>query len=223
MPSANRGKTEAFILKWIGEMIPGPENQNIYKRLFASMSDKDFDLYMKDLESGKRTLAIYSPNLSKTSLKLERNLAIAKKLGHNFFERIWIGAKGNTPAYLTPIPYMVIDLPLRRASQMLIKKLAVADNNKSIDNLTGQLSSATKGCKVSLPELQVLSAMGCDSILTELIKYRGGDAKGLAAMNSMISRYGTANLKTLSGYSGGVESVRTFRTFLTAMHLKNEL
>ena len=42
-------------------------------------------------------------------------------------------------------------------------------------------------------------------------------------MNTMISRYGKADLKTLSNYAGGVDSARLLKTYLTAAHLSNTL
>jgi hypothetical protein len=56
-----------------------------------------------------------------------------------------------------------------------------------------------------------------------MMKFRGGDLKGFNAMNAMISRYGTANLKTLNNFASGVESTKTFSTYLRAMHFKTNL
>ena len=214
----NRAGAETFILNWINKITEDADNVIIYKNLFAKMTNSEFDVFIN-----KSMLPISAPNFTKVKLSVERNLKLAKELGHDFFQRIWIGASGGNPTYLTPIPYLVMDLPIRRASQLLIKKLAVADNNKSVDTLTGQLSSTTKGAKISYPELQVLSAMNLDKSITELMKYRGGDSKGFLAMNAMISKYGTANQSTLVNYSSGVESTRLLKTFLTCCHLKNNL
>jgi hypothetical protein len=155
---------------------------------------------------------------------LERNTALAERLGHDFFQRLWIGEHDGIPTHLTPVKYMVIDMPLRRASQMLIKKLSVQESDKTFDILSGQpTGEAKRGAKISFPELQVMAAMGLDKSITELFKYRGGDTKGRRALNAMINRHGTANLETLRHYAGGVESTRTVSTFLKAMHLSNTL
>jgi hypothetical protein len=220
---ANRAGVESYILKYIDALLPGSGNVEIYRRLFKGMSNPEFEGYMQDLESGKRFLTITAPNLSGPQLNIDRNLAIARELGHDFFERIWIGAQGDVPEHLTPIKYMVIDLPLRRASQMLIKKISIPDDNHTVDAMTGQPTGASKGARISYPELQVCAAMGLESTMVELVKYRGGDQKGGVAMNTMISKYGSANIKTLSQYASGVESTKTLKTFLTAMHLRNTL
>lgn len=219
----NRSKAQAFIIEQIEAMMPGSENKKIYEDLFASMDDDQFDAFMKDIEAGKKTLAIISPNFGKQRLSVKRNLDLAKKLGHSFFERIWIEGHGEVPTYLTPIPYMVVDIPLRRQAQLLIKKISIPEDNKTIDNLTGQPTGASKGSKISYPELQVLAAMKLDNCTVEMLKYRGGDMGGFVAMNKMISRNGGVSLATIEQYATGVESTRTLKTFLTSMHLENTL
>ena len=40
--TGNRKKAEEFILKYIGKIVTGNENINLYKELFSNMSDKDY-------------------------------------------------------------------------------------------------------------------------------------------------------------------------------------
>jgi hypothetical protein len=116
-----------------------------------------------------------------------------------------------------------MDLPVRRASQLLIKKISVPDDSRTVDALTGQPTGESKGAKLSYPELQVCAAMGLDNSMVELMKYRGGDNKGLIAFNAMLSRYGRVNLKSVEPYASGVESTKTLKTFLTSMMLRSTL
>lgn len=221
--SGNRSKAEAYILEWVQKISPGNTNVDIYKTFFKTLTNIDFDKLMDELSTGAKVLPIYAPNFGPDKLSLQRNLDLAKELGHSFFERIWIGAKDDCPKYLTPIAYPVLDLPARRASQLLTKKLSVTDNNNSVDSVTGQLSSTAKSSSISYPQIQVLAAMGLDNSIIELIKYRGGDTKGLIAMNGMIGKLGSANLKVLDNYAGGVASTASLKTYLTALHIKNTL
>jgi len=55
------------------------------------------------------------------------------------------------------------------------------------------------------------------------LKYRGGDIKGRRAYETLISKTGMASQKVLEGFSSGVESTKTLKTFLTSMMLKNTL
>lgn len=203
--------------------MPGSENTQIYKDLFAQMSDEQFEEFMKEIKNGTANLSIVAPNNHKYSLDLERNLKIADELKHDFFQRVWIHSNGQRPTYLTPIPYMIVKLPLRRQAQLLVKKISIPEDNKSVDDLTGQPTGKSKGSKISYPEAQVLAALGLDKSLNELLKYRGGDLKGFDAMNRLIARNGEVQLDALEPYASGVESTKTLKTILTAMHLKSTL
>jgi hypothetical protein len=92
-----------------------------------------------------------------------------------------------------------------------------------VDYLTGQPTGDSKGSKISYPEMQILASMGMESSLTELLKYRGGDNKGMAAYTGLLVNNGSVNIDTLKNYASGVVSTRTLKTFLTACHLKNNL
>ena len=217
----NRKAAEEYIYWLIGEIENGGDNVERYKRFFATLNNQQFEDFINGIADGTKILSITAPVGGKAKLSVENALRVAKLMKHNFFQRIWMPASGSIPSYLTPVPYLVFDPPLRRASQTLTKKLSVADQNKSFDALSGQTTS--QGASLTFPELQLLTAMGMDSTVTELIKYRGGDMKGLRAMQTSISRFGTAQQKVLANYSSGVVSTTTLKTFLTSMMLKSTL
>lgn len=219
----NRKAAEALILEYIEKMLPGSENPALYKSIFKAMDNEQFDRFIADIESGKTRLAIIAPNFNEKKLDVERNIGIAKELGHNFFQKLWIEGTGNTPTYLTPIPYMVLDLPLRRQAQLLVKKIAIPEDNKSVDDFTGQPTGKSKGSRMSYPETQIMTAMGLDNCLIEMLKFRGGDVDGFNAMNTSISRTGEVSLKAIAPLASGVESTKTLKTILTGMHISNTL
>ena len=221
--STDRKGAEQFILQYIEELMPGSENKKIYEDLFASMDDKAFDDFMNAIEKGEKHLAIIAPNLSKPGLDIQRNHRIAEKLGHNFYQRIWIQGVGDNPTYLTPVPYMVVKLPLRRQAQLLVKKISIPADNNSVDDFTGQPTGRSKGSKISYPETMVLAANNLDYSLNEFLKFRGGDLKGFDAMNKSIARTGGVSLKAIEPYASGVESTRYLKNLLTSMHLKSTL
>lgn len=219
----NRAAAEAVILKYVGMIAPKSENVDIYKKIFAAMTDKDFDEFIKDLEAKRKFITIIAPNFTESGITVENNLKIADKLGHKFFQRLWIEGDKDKPTYLTPIEYLVVDLPLRRASQTLTKKISVPKHNRVIDSLTGQPTGESKGAKISYPEVQLASAMGLENCMVELMKYRGGDVRGGAALAGMISKYGRANMKALAPFASGVESTKSLKVLLSSAHLKSNL
>lgn len=218
-----RQAAEDFIVSNIDHILPGSPNKQFYKQLFADMDDSQFNQWMQDLRDKKHSLALIAPNGGKQQLNIQRNIAHAKKLGYNFFQRIWIGGTGDRPTYLTPVPYMILLLPLRRQGQLLVKKISIPQDNRSVDDLTGQPTGASKGSKISSPEGQVMAANQLDQCLNELWKFRGGDTRGFDAMNKTISKSGSVSLKQIEQYASGVESTKTMKTILTGMHLKSTL
>jgi hypothetical protein len=219
----NRKETEDFIISHINAILGDNSNEHVYKEMFQNMSDKDFDKYIDDLESGNKYLVVIVPNMGKTKLSVERNLQLAKKLGVQFFQRIWFTQEGTQEKYLSPIPYMVLDLPIRRQSQLLDKKMSIPEDQNSVDIFTNQPAGKSKGGKVAYTELQVLTALGLDNCIIELIKMRGGDEGGYRAMSKSLKEKGSVDLNVLKQYSTGVQSTRTLKTFLTGAHLQNTL
>lgn len=231
--AANRKAAEAVVLEYIEKLIPVSGNVGIYQNLFASMDDAAFALWIEQLERKEIRLAVIAPNLTAhdegqhknhlTRLDIERNLAIADELGHNFFEKIWIDNGNDIPPYLSPIPYLVVDLPLRRQAQLLVKKISIPEDSKSVDDFTGQPTGKSKGSKISYPETQIMAALNLDNNLKEMLKYRGGDEKGFDALNTAISKTGGVSLKSIEKLGTQVKSTQTLSIILTCMHLSNTL
>ena len=219
-----RRAAEEYIYKWIGELLPGSENVKVYKELFAKMSDAQFDDLMHKLDRGDVILFLIAPNLSEHKVTIERNFAVAEKLKHNFFERLWLTDPATGVTYLTPVPYLVFDWPLRRQQQMRVEKQSIPENNRVIDELTGQPTGESHSSSLTFPELQVMYAQGLDAAPEEIIKFRGGDIKAFQRFNRSIVETGGASLSAIKAVEPSrVKSTETLSTLLTAAHLKNNL
>lgn len=220
----NRKAAEEFILKFVAKIAPNDKsNVEIYQNMFSQMSDKAFDDFMSSIESGNNRLAVISPNFGKTGISVANNLKLAKELNHQFFQKILIEGDEDTPTYLTPIPYLVVLLPLRRQAQLLVKKISIPEDSKVIDDMTGQPTGRSQGSRLSYPEIQVLAADGLDAATEEFIKWRGGDIKGMNAFNDSISKTGSVSMQAIQHLAGGVEATKTFSIYLNCMHLQNTL
>lgn len=224
--AGNRKAAQDVILKRIDQMSPGGPTTEIYRELFAKMDDAAFDVFMQKLKNREIGLVLVAPNLAdpKTRLTIENALKLGKEMGHEFYQRIWINpGDGVTPAFLTNKKYLVLLLPYRRQAQLLEKKARIPKHNRSIDEMTGQVTGESKGSKLSSPEIQVLAALDLPAMITEQIKFRGGDVKGYDAMVNMIDKTGAVSMDAIEHLAGGVESTKTLATYLTAMHLSNTL
>lgn len=219
---SNRQAATAEIIRVIEKILPGSGNKEIYEKMLGGMTNAQFDEYMGKLERGEEILPMTVPNLSKKRLSVERNLKIGKELGHEFFQRLWLTEPSSGTTYLTPIPYLVVDLPLRRQAQVLNKKISLPESSSESDVLTGQATGPAKGASLSFPELQALHAQGLDRTIEELIKFRGGDEQAFRALKEEMINKGSVSLDSIKTNSR-VKSTETLATFLKAAHLDNNL
>lgn len=222
--TGNRKAAEQELIACIEAILPGSQNTKIYQDIFKVMSDADFEQWIHDLDTGERYLALIAPELTEPSLSVERNLDLAEKWGHKFFERVWMDPQNGAPSYLSNDKYLIVDLPLKRQAQFLIKKISIPEDNRSIDTFTGQPTGKSKGSKISWPELQILAALGgFDETIAEFFKFRGGDLQGFNAMNNMIANTGGVSLHAVGSLGTKVKAVTSLSTLLTSMHLTNTI
>lgn len=218
-----RQAAEKLCLGIVAKMLPNGENLKLYQQKFEAMDDDQFHKFMIGLRDKTIRLVVVMPNGSKETVDIETNFKLAQSLGRQPFERVWMPATEKTRRYLTPIPYLVMPMAIRRQAQMVSKKISLPVDTKSIDFVTGQPTGDSKGAKVSYPEVKVLAAMGLDKTLEELMKYRGGDAGGFRAMDAILDKTGEVSLQELQPYSTGVKSTQAMNHFLKAAHLKGNL
>lgn len=217
-----RERATKELLYFIDQFAPGSSNRDIYAKRLEGLSDRQFGDLMKALERGDEVLALFIPNLSEHKLSLERNMAIAEELGVELFERLFLTDPDTGQVYRTTAHHMVVDLPLRRQAQMLVKKISIPETNRQVDERSGQSSS--KGSRVSYPELQVNAAKGLDNMTLELIKFRGGDVRAFNEMNRSILETGVASLEAIKAQGPtSVKSTQTLNVLLKSMHLDTTL
>ena len=211
-----------FAASIVEGMLPGTPNAELTRQRFEAMSDEEFRETMIKFQKGEDILYLIAPNGAKVKLNTQRNIELGKKIGHDFFQRVWF-TNPDGSKYLSNDKYMIVRLPLRIQSQLISKKISIAKHNNTIDDLTGQPTGDSKGSKISYPEVQAMAALGLDNTLIELMKLRGGDRGAFNSMNTLIARNGEVSIKSVLPYSTGVKSTDTLYTYLTSMHLQNTL
>ena len=179
---------------------------------------------MIDLRDGKKHLTIIIPNgMKEIKTDLQNNMKIAKELGFEFYQRLQITGSKTMPDYITPNKYLVVKLPVKRASQLLSKKISIPKDNKSRDLLTGQVTGDSRAAKLTNPEVQILLGLGLESSIKELMKFRGGDLGAGTALNNDLMRYGRGSQANSANMSTGVVSTKTLKQFFQAMHIRSTL
>ena len=191
-----RKQIEEKILSTMKIIEPGLTNYNRYEKMFKEMSDDQFDRFMNDLKDGKIKLTLLTPNL-KVFIKQEDLLNAADSLGLELFERLRFKDKATGKYFLTPNKYLITKLPVRRTRQFLMHKLSIAENDKRIDALTGQVTSDDKASSISYPEAQLMYARGLNNCITEFMKVRGGDIHAFATFKQQLEETGSIRMNSL--------------------------
>lgn len=222
MNAARKDATD-YAVKLLSKFAGKTESVKEIETMLNGLSDKGFDEYMKRVLEGDETIPYIAPNLSKTRLSVETNLKIAEELGHEFFQRLWLTDSATGEVHLTPIKYLVIDLPLRRLQQHLHKKIKIPEDNQHVDEMTGQVTGVSKGSKISFPELQVLYSQGLDESIRELFKFRGGDEVAYKALNRDALLTGLPSMNAVDGGDTQVKATEILSILFKSAHLNNNL
>ena len=216
-----REEVTAEIVKLLSMFAGYNDSVKITESMLNDLTDKAFFAYVEKLGTGEVILPYTQPNFSKTKVTIKKNLDIAKKLGHEFFQRIWITDPKTGRTYLTPIPYLVVDIMFARQQQHLEEKASIPESNRVIDELTGQVTGASRGSSLSLPEMQVMYAQGLTESIRELYKYRGGDVEGYRKLTQYRMHHGEASMAAVDDGTTRTKSGITLNVFLHGLHLKN--
>lgn len=226
MAIGNRKAAEALILKWVNKLDTSGVNGKMYKdEIFPNLNDRQFDEWMKKIESGSEYLFINIPNLTGKTVTVKNNLKVAEEMGVKLFQKITQTDELTGKRYTGTREYLIIDLPIRRQIQMITNKISIQAAGAKRDDLSGQIAgtSKNKGASISYPETLVLYSQGLDNTIVELLKVRGGDVEASRMVHENITSQGFANLSEVDELPTRAKSSDTLSTFLKAMHLDNNL
>ena len=218
----SRAATEQYIIKEITKTF-GKENGDIYTELFKGMNNAQFDAWIARIRDENLTLQAIVPNFNKVKHTAEEMIANCRRVGFEPFQRIKMQDQATGIKFLTPIKYTLLYLPIRRQAQLLAFKNSIPKNTKHVDEMSGQVTGASKGSRMSQPELLTLYASGGhDKFIEEMISIRGGKEEALRKLNTSLIETGVAYILQVQDDSGDVRSLETFKGLLLAAHLEVE-
>lgn len=191
-----RKKVEELILSTMKTMEPGGTNHDRYKKMFESMSDADFDKYMKDIKAKKKKLPFYAPNM-KVILKQADLIKAADAIKAEIFTKLIFRDPVTGLPYRTPNEVMVLKLPVRRTRQYLKHGISVPEGDSKVDMLTGQVIKPDQASRFSFIEMQLLYGRGMTNVITEFMKVRGGDIPAYAQLKQSLEETGEFSLASL--------------------------
>ena len=213
-----RKKAQDRILEVVNELDETGINTKYYTELFAKLSDKEFDAYMHRLRDKTDVLAYYAPNMIHKN-HINKLIALCKKHGVKLFERLRIYNTETDTYYYTPRKFLILQLPVRRFSQFVDHKLSVAESDKRIDMLSGQVTKPDQAATISQIEIQTLYARGLNSTIRELAKYRGGDVVAFGEFKRELEEQGAATIDQETG--SVVRSAVTLDVLYSGMHIES--
>lgn len=219
--TAKRTLIENKIIEIMDILDPSKDNSNRYKDIFSKMGDKEFEQFINDIKNKRIKLTLFAPNMSKF-IQQEDCIKAADALNVKLFEKLEFKDKATGKYFLTPNEYMVLKLPIRRTRQFLMHKLSVAENDKKIDMLTGQVTGDDKASSLSFVEAQLLYARGLDKTLVEFMKVRGGDIHAFATFKQQLEESGMSKIEALDPNTLPRSAV-VMSAVLKSMYLDNNL
>lgn len=219
----NRAAATGAILKRMKELDSTGRHYEFYNETLPKMTNEEFKTFMEGLVSGQNPLFVNIPNYDdETGITVDNNIAMAKTMGYEFYQRIWVTDPISGVEYLTPLKHLVYDSTVARQTQTIDDKISVPKNNKSVDNTTGQPSGDSRAAQCSGPEYMILNSVGLNEPIVELMKFRGGDEVSRRYVENMIIKTGSASMNATPGAGQRTtRSVKTLSTILNGMGFAN--
>lgn len=215
--SEKRRKTEAFIIQMLDKVDVSGTNSDLYKKVFAKMSDGDF------VKLISKPLPIYDPNGGKVKIDHMRNIQIMRELGYEPEQHLWLTDPKTGVMSKTERKHLVLRLPVRRQTQDIDKKAKTAEHNRTIDPTTGQTVGSSKGSSFSFPQIYVMYTKGYTNTIQELINARGGNVKAGKIIDRAIRRDGRGKLNEDGTVNTNVSSSVSIGNIFRAMHIDNNI
>lgn len=201
MPSIPE-KRKQFMEKLTAVMnILDPTGQNAknYQEKFESMSDQQFDKYIRNFFKDPKQ------NFYLEIVEYERDLTIeniekcAKFMNVPLLERVALPYLTNDPdnVITTPYPVPVGYIHEKRMQQTLMKKSSGSTEIKKRSQLTGQVTGEDKNARNSDLETYSLAAIKAMNALQEFMGPRADNEKAKMEMYNDIARNGYVSLLDL--------------------------
>lgn len=214
-----RKKIQDYIAKEIFDRTKSEFNKKLYIDAFEKMTDKDFFAWIDRLESGEEDICMIADET--VNMTVDQYFEIAEKKKVKLEHRLTVkGKEGRPDVYSPDNTALVLLLPERRLLQLLMKKIAIAKNENSVDLLTGQVTNESSAAKITGPELGVLLANGMVDSLKEITSTRGGDDGKFRAFNALMANYGKASQEEINKYSTGTGSSSTLKNLFLGAQLR---
>jgi hypothetical protein len=173
---------------------------------------------------GRVFMPLVLPNFDERSkATAEYWMQLADKLDIKLFERFWITDPQTGVEYRTHHEHLCLYIPVRRQQQLQEHKQQIPPHTRSVDDLSGQVTGASKGSALTFPELTGQASKSLDHCIIEQTKLRGGDQKAQQAMERELMTTGQCAQAPLLNAGTRPKSIETLIQFMKGMHLDTNI
>lgn len=219
----NRKKATSVGVKLIEELFPNTGNAARLAELWNKLSDKEFDAMMERFRNDEERLYVVLPTLNSPTFDQRHFLEFGKRHGLEFFHHVEMTDPDTGKPFITPIRYLIMQLPINRLQQLQEYKVSLPEDNYHVDELSGQVTGVSKGARFSFPELNVVLGKGHKIAAAEIIAVRGGNAMANRKLEYSIAMSGHGNAQEALAGTRGAKSTQTLAGLLRTVHLGTTL
>lgn len=213
----------ADLAKTLKPYIDLTKYNELYLKVIDSMSAKEFEAWIHDIDNMDRFLEVMIPVSTGARFPEKEVIALTRKYGGEPFTQLRVVDDVTGETYITPEKYWVPLFPKRRQIQTMDSKVSLPESNKVRDNLTGAVTGASKGSSMSAVQTMSMLSRGCMANALELNKARGGDLTASREMNKALMQDGTVSLNQLLKNNSRPESSDTLGIRWNSMHISHTL
>lgn len=225
MAVANRAYIEKLIYDTFDAIDPSGINTNKYRNIFSTISDQEFEKYMKNFLKDDNENFILDIVEFEHDLKMDNCEKAAKVLGIPLMEYVYMPhlTMDKKNVVVSKEKCLVGYINVKRTQQLLQKKNGLSVSNTKVSATTGQVVDKDKNARDSDIEATMLVALGADHILQELHGPRSDDPIMKREMNQSIATKGYVMLDELTNIPTNKITLNTVNTYLISMGLMSDL
>lgn len=226
-----RAKAQKQILALVNDLDPSGANGEKWELRFSRMSDKDFDIFMKQMYENPAHTHIgvdldQSSNKTDKMIDLDHIEKVAKKYDVKLREYVaFPHLNPDDPEHpvvtSTEVPILVI--PVRKMQQFLQHKNFSAGTTEHSNPITGQVTGDSKAASIGDMQTASLVTTNQKETLREMLTIRADNMPGKMRMLSQIEKTGTVRYEDCFVNLNDSQSLESTRVFVQGACLKSRV
>ena len=215
-----RQQAEELIYKIYDTVDPTKTNSDYYRKIFATMTDKDFENFCK-----RRLPFRFHNSVFKVEPKMYDIIDAFKVMDKPLLEKVKLPYvyKNNKGEPVETQECMVLYIHLKRMKQMVTKKNNTAMNIEKRDMKSGRLMGEDKGGQETDKEFESLATMGLDWTMDEFARPKADAMAAATQMSNAILANGFVSDKDLQVSSDDSLGKNLLNAYLLGAHIASNL